>query len=138
MEFTLAILKPDCIQKKLTGKAIEFIEERGFEIVKLRKQQLTVAQAKAFYSDHIGKEFYEGLVDFMTSGPCIAMVVKKDNCVEDFRETIGKTDPKKAEPGTLRKLYAETIRRNVVHGSDCPENAKKEIAFFFPIMDITI
>ncbi len=138
MQYTLAILKPDCVERKLTGKIIDFIESHDFEVFRLRKLQLTKKEAQAFYSMHKGRDFYEPLIEFMTSGPCLPIILKKDNAVDAFREVLGATDLNKAADGTIRKLYAETIRRNVVHGSDSDENAKKEIAFFFPTMNILV
>jgi nucleoside-diphosphate kinase len=136
MSRTLAILKPDCIRRHLAGKALAFIEEQGFKIVGLRMVHLHPDEAAAFYSVHQGKQFFDGLLNFMTSGPCIPMVLESDNAVAKFRQVIGATDPQKAAEGTLRRLYAENVQFNIVHGSDSEENAKKEIAFFFPTMEI--
>jgi len=136
MSFTLAILKPDCVRRQLAGKAIAFIEEQGFRIVSLRMVHLHPEEAASFYSVHCGKEFFNGLLDFMTSGPCIPMVLEHEKAVEYFRQIIGATDPRKAAEGTLRRKYAENVQHNIVHGSDSEENAKKEIAFFFSTMEI--
>ncbi len=136
MQYTLAVLKPDCVRRKLSGKAIDFIESHGFEIVALKKVALTRTQAENFYAVHKAKDFFKDLVQFMTSGPCIPMVLKKENAVHAFREIIGETDPQEAAPGTLRHMYATTTRQNIVHGSDSDENAKKEIAFYFPVREI--
>lgn len=132
MERTLAILKPDCVKKNLIGKVISHIEEAGFKIVALKMLKLTPEQAKAFYYVHREKSFYNDLVNFMSSGKIVAMVLEKENAVSDFRELIGATDPKEAKEGTIRKLYADNKQENIVHGSDSPENAKIEISFFFP------
>lgn len=136
MDLTLAILKPDCVRRKLTGKAIDFIESKGFETLCMKKVKLDRAQAEAFYAIHKGKNFFNDLILFMTSGPCIPMVLQKEEAVTEFREIIGATDPKKAKKGTLRKLYADNVQENIIHGSDSMENAKKEIAFFFPLTEI--
>jgi nucleoside-diphosphate kinase len=128
---TLAILKPDCLQKKLQGKIIQHILDAGFEMKGIRLIKLTKTSAEIFYAVHKEKAFYERLVEYMTSGPVIPIALVKENAVEDFRKLIGATDPQKAEEGTIRKLYAESIERNIVHGSDSPENAIIEINHFF-------
>lgn len=130
-ERTLAILKPDCIRKNLSGKVISRIEEAGFKIIGIKKIRLTKESAGAFYAVHKGKPFYDGLVEFMSSGPCIPIALEKENAVSDFRDLIGATDPKEAAPGTIRKDYADNKGENIVHGSDSPENARIEISFFF-------
>lgn len=134
--WTLAILKPDCLERNLTGKAIDFILNRGFTIKALQMFRLSRSEAEAFYTIHKGKPFFQGLVRYMSSGPCISMVLEKENAVNAFRTAIGATDPQKAAENTLRRLYAESVQRNTVHGSDSKENAQKEIAFFFPLMEI--
>lgn len=137
---TLAILKPDSVQKNYVGPIITKITEAGFKIVALKTVKLTVDAAKGFYEVHKERPFFNELVDYMTSGPCIPIVLEKDNAVEDFRKLIGATDPAKAEEGTIRKLYATSIQENAVHGSDSDENAAKEIAHFFSrreLLDIT-
>ncbi len=128
---TLAILKPDCVGRKLTGKVLDRIIEAGFEIEGMKMVRLTVPQAKEFYAVHRERPFYNDLVAFMTSGKCVALALAKENAVEDFRKLIGATDPKEAEPGTIRRNFAESKQENIVHGSDSPENAAKEIGFFF-------
>lgn len=130
-EQTLALIKPDAIEKRYQGLIIHDILDAGFEIKAMRMLHLTQEQARAFYKVHEGKDFYEPLVAFMTSGSIIALLLEKDNAIMDYRKLMGKTDPESAKPGTLRHKYAETTRRNAVHGSDSPQNAKKEIAFFF-------
>jgi len=137
MDKTLAILKPDCVERKLTGKALDFILARGFNILTLKMVHLSPAEARRFYAVHEGKSFFDELINFMTSCPCIPLVLEKENAVFDFRKIIGATDPAKAAKDTLRKLYAESVQRNAVHGSDSEENAQKEIAFFFSLMEIT-
>ncbi len=132
---TLAILKPDCLEKKIHGKVIQHILDAGFNIKAMRLLRLTRESAQKFYDVHKGRSFYNDLVAYMTSGPVIPMCLEKENAVEDFRKLIGATDPSKADEGTIRKLYAESIERNIVHGSDSNENAKKEIAYFFDEKD---
>ncbi len=131
MERTLAILKPDCVRKNLIGKVISHIEEAGFKIVAMKMLKLTPEQAGAFYYVHRERPFYNDLVKFMSSGRIVALVLEKENAVEDFRKLIGATDPKEAEEGTIRRLYADSKQENIVHGSDSVENAKIEISFFF-------
>lgn len=131
MDRTLAILKPDCVKKQLVGKVLTHIQEAGFNIAGLKMVHLTADSAKGFYEVHFGKPFFEGLIKYMTSGPCIPVVLEKDNAVDEFRKIIGATDPSKADEGTIRKLYAANIQENIVHGSDSDENAAKEIAHFF-------
>ena len=130
-ERTLAILKPDCIRKHLVGTVITRIQKAGFKIVALKMTHLTSETAGGFYAVHKGKPFYDGLVEFMSSGPCLPIVLEKSNAVNDFRTLIGATDPKDAAPGTIRKEHADSKGENIVHGSDSVENAKLEIAFFF-------
>jgi nucleoside-diphosphate kinase len=128
---TLAILKPDCVRKNLIGKVISQMQDAGFKIIGLKMVHLTVDSAKGFYEIHKERPFFNELIDYMTSGPCVPIVLEKDNAVEDFRTLIGATDPQKAAEGTIRKLYAESIQENIVHGSDSNENATKEISHFF-------
>ena len=135
-ERTLAILKPDCIQKNVQGKVIQHILDAGFAIKGMRLMQLTEDSAKKFYEVHKERPFYGELVAYMTSGPVIPLCLEKDNAVADFRKTIGATNPANAEKGTIRKIYAESIERNIVHGSDSVENAKNEIAHFFTPADL--
>lgn len=135
-ERTLAILKPDCLQKNVHGKVIQHIIDAGFTIKGMRLIQLSEDSAKKFYEVHKERPFYGELVAYMTSGPVIPMCLQKDNAVADFRKTIGATNPANAEEGTIRKMYAESIEKNIVHGSDSVENAKNEIAHFFKAEDL--
>lgn len=128
---TLAILKPDCTRKQLTGKVISHIQEAGFKILGLKMVRLNNESAKGFYEVHKERPFFNDLIKYMTSGPCVPIVLEKENAVEEFRKLIGATDPSKADEGTIRKLYAENIQENIVHGSDSNENAAKEISHFF-------
>ena len=136
MEQTLAILKPDCVRKNLTGEVIARIEKAGFKIIGMKKVRLTKETAGGFYAVHKGRPFYEGLVEFMSSGPCVPIALQKENAVADFRTLIGATDPKDAAPGTIRKLFADNKGENIVHGSDSPENGRLEIAFFFSAKEL--
>lgn len=128
---TLAILKPDCVEKNLIGKVVNHIQEAGFKIIGLKMTRLTKESAAGFYEIHKERPFFGELIDYMTSGPCVPIALQKENAVEDFRKLIGATNPEKAEEGTIRKLYAENIQRNIIHGSDSDENAIKEISHFF-------
>ncbi len=136
MERTLCIIKPDAIKKKVQGKIIQKILDAGFNILGMRMDYLTNEQAGRFYEIHKGKPFYEPLIEFMTSGPCIPIALEKNNAVADYRKLIGATDPAEAEEGTIRKLYAESKSFNAVHGSDSVENGLKEVAFFFAESDL--
>ena len=128
---TLAILKPDCVRKRIIGKVLNRIEEAGFQIVAMRMVKLTNTTTGDFYAVHRGQPFYADLLKFMSSGPCIPMVLKKENAVDAFRTLIGATDPKQAAPVTIRYDYADSKQENIVHGSDSDENARFEIDFFF-------
>lgn len=130
-DFTFSIIKPNAVRTGKTGPILALINEAGFEIEALRMVRMTVAQAESFYSIHKGKSFFDGLIEFMTSGPVVVMILRHDNAVEEFRKLIGATDPVKAEPGTIRKIYAVSVQMNAVHGSDSAENAMKEADFFF-------
>jgi nucleoside-diphosphate kinase len=131
MNRTLAIVKPDAVASGKAGKVLAHLEEAGFRIVALKMIRLTEAQARSFYDVHKERPFYLDLVAFMTSGPCIPMVLEADGAVPFLRETIGATDPAEAAPGTVRALYAENKERNAIHASDSDENADREIGFFF-------
>jgi nucleoside-diphosphate kinase len=131
MSQTLAIIKPDAVAAGNAGKVLAHLEGAGFTVRALRMTRLTTAQAQAFYEVHRGRPFYDELVDFMTSGPCIPMILEKEDAVPALRETIGATDPAEAAEGTVRKLYAESKGRNAIHASDSDENAAIETAFFF-------
>ena len=128
---TLAILKPDCVRKNLIGQVITKITEAGFKIKGMKMVRLTNESAGGFYEIHKEKPFFNDLLTYMTSGPCVPIALEKENAVEDFRKLIGATNPEQAEEGTIRKLYAESIEQNIVHGSDSDENAAKEISHFF-------
>jgi len=131
IERTLCVLKPDCVRKNLQGEVLGRIQKAGFRVLGIRQLRMSREEAGEFYAVHRGRPFYDGLVEFMTSGPCVAVALEKVNAVADYRELIGATDPKEAEPGTIRKLFADSKRENIVHGSDSPENGLMEVAFFF-------
>lgn len=128
---TFTMIKPDAVENGYIGAILEKITAAGFRIAALKKTRLSHEQAGAFYAVHAGRPFYDELVSFMSSGPIVAAVLEKDNAVEDFRKLIGATDPAKADEGTIRKAYAESVGRNAVHGSDSDENARIEADFFF-------
>ncbi|MBQ1925745.1 MAG: nucleoside-diphosphate kinase [Proteobacteria bacterium] len=132
---TLSIVKPDAVRAGNAGKIIAEIEAH-FKIVAMRKLQLTHAQAAAFYAVHAGKPFYNDLVDFMTSGPVVVMCLEGEDAITGYRTLMGATNPEKAAEGTLRKKYATSMSHNAVHGSDAPETAAVEVAFFFPGCDL--
>jgi len=131
MKRTLMIIKPDAVSRNLIGAIIGRIENNGYRIVNIGMKQLTRNEAVGFYKEHEGKTFHDGLIDFMTSGPCVPMVIEGENAVQGIRCLVGATDPKEAAEGTIRRDYAETERRNAVHASDSEETAGREIAFFF-------
>jgi nucleoside-diphosphate kinase len=130
-DFTLAIIKPNAVRTGKTGPILAMINEGGFEITAMKMVKMTLQQAELFYAVHKGRPFFEDLVEFMTSGPVIVMILKHNDAVELFRKLIGATDPSKAEQGTIRKIFAVSIQMNAVHGSDSVENAQREIDFFF-------
>jgi len=131
IERTFSIIKPDATRRNLTGKVNACLEEAGLRIVAQKRMHLTTAQAEAFYGVHAARPFFRDLVTFMTSGPVVVQVLEGENAVARNREVMGATDPKKADAGTIRAQFAESIEANSVHGSDSPENAAIEIAFFF-------
>jgi nucleoside-diphosphate kinase len=131
MERTLAILKPDCVRKNLQGEVIARIQKAGFTVLGMKQIRLTTLTAGAFYAVHRGRPFYDGLVAFMSGGPCVPLALEKENAVADFRALIGATDPREAAEGSIRRLYADNKGENIVHGSDSPENGRMEVAFFF-------
>lgn len=135
-ERTLAILKPDCFQKKSVGKVINHLLEAGFEIIAMKIVKLTRETAGEFYAVHKDKPFYNNLLDFMTESKVVPMVLEKENAVLELRKTIGATDPAEAEEGTIRKLYAGSKQNNIIHASDSVENAGVEKAFFFSFKEI--
>ncbi len=135
-ERTLGIIKPDAVSKGYAGKILAIIEEKGFKIVGLKKIKLTKEKAEGFYYVHKEKPFFNSLTDFMSEGPIIVMVLEKENAISEWRELMGATNPENAKEGTLRKMFAENIERNAVHGSDSPESANYEISYFFNALEL--
>jgi len=134
--YTFSIIKPDAVRSGKTGPILSMINAAGFEIAAMRMLRLTREQAEEFYAVHRERGFYQALVEFMTSGPVVVMVLRHDNAVEQFRKLIGNTDPAKAEPGTVRAEFATDIQMNAVHGSDSDENAERETKFFFSSIEL--
>jgi len=130
--YTLLLLKPNATEDHHIGAILKIVEENGFVIEALKMIFMDDDISSRFYAVHKGKSFYEGLIEFMHSGKTVAVVLKKENAIDSLRKLVGNTDSKKAEPGTIRHLYGEDIRRNAVHASDSSENAKKEISIIFP------
>jgi nucleoside-diphosphate kinase len=136
MESTLAIIKPDGVARGLTGEIIGRLEREGINIFALKMIWMTKEQAKGFYKVHAGKPFYESVTDFMSSGPCVVMVLEGKEVINSYRKLMGATDYKEAAKGTIRHDYATDIEKNVVHGSDSPQSAAFEIAYFFNELEI--
>ncbi|SMC09069.1 nucleoside-diphosphate kinase [Nitratiruptor tergarcus] len=136
MERTLSIIKPDAVAKNVIGKIIDRFETNGLRIAAMKKIKLTKEDAAKFYEVHKERPFFNDLVEYMTSGPVVVMVLEGENAVAKNRELMGATNPKEAAPGTIRADFAESIEANAVHGSDSLENAQKEIAFFFAQREI--
>lgn len=130
-EQTLSIIKPDSVEKNVIGKILSYLEKEGLSIVAAKMLHLSKEQAESFYDIHKEKPFFNELVEFITSGPVLVQVLEGADAIAKNRKIMGATDPKKAEPGTIRADFAESIDRNAVHGSDAPETAKREIVFFF-------
>ena len=128
---TFAIIKPDAVKNGYTGKIYDRILQAGFNIIAAKLLKMTNEQAEGFYDVHRDRPFFNNLVEFMTSGPCMVLALEKSNAVESWRETIGATNPDEAKENTIRKDFASNVQENAVHGSDSDENAEKEIAFFF-------
>jgi len=131
LERTLVIIKPDALSKKIAGKVITAFEDKNFKIVACKMVFLTRKKAEEFYQEHKGKEFYEPLVNFMSSNPSLVMVLEGEDIIENVRDIIGSTDPQEAEEGTLRRRYAQDNRHNILHAADSIESAEREIGFFF-------
>ncbi|GJL89025.1 MULTISPECIES: nucleoside-diphosphate kinase [unclassified Minwuia] len=136
LERTFSIIKPDATRRNLTGKINALIEDAGLRIVAQRRMQLTRAQAEGFYAVHAERPFFGSLCEFMTSGPVVVQVLEGENAIAKYREVMGATNPENADAGTIRKEFAESIEANSAHGSDSPENAAIEIAYFFSALDI--
>jgi nucleoside-diphosphate kinase len=137
-ERTLSIIKPDAVEKQRTGAILAKLEESGFKILALKRVHLTKEVAEGFYAVHKARPFFGELVQFMTRSPVVISVLEGDNAVARYRTVMGATDPAKAEPGTIRKLYGTNVGENAVHGSDSLENAKIEIAYFFATSEVEV
>jgi len=135
-ERTLSIIKPDAVAAGNAGALLARLEKAGFRVVALRMRSLSRAEAEGFYHVHRGRPFFSGLCAFMSSGPCITMVLERENAIAHLRGIMGATDPAKAAPGTIRKDLAASIERNAIHGSDAPETAAFEIGYFFPGVEL--
>ena len=135
-ERTFSIIKPDAVKARQAGQILDRIEKAGFELVALRQRRLTRAEAEGFYHVHRERPFFGSLCAFMSAGPCITMVLERENAIGGLRDLMGATDPAKAAAGTIRKDFAASIEANAVHGSDAPETAAFEIAYFFPGIEL--
>jgi nucleoside-diphosphate kinase len=136
IERTLAIIKPDAVERRLAGRILQRIEQEGFQIRAMRRLHLSRRQAEGFYAVHRERPFFESLTEFMASGPAIVMVLEAQDAIRRWRALMGATDPAKADPGTLRKEFAQSIERNATHGSDASETAAFEIGYFFAGIDL--
>jgi len=136
MERTLAIIKPDAVERRVAGAILQRIEQAEFQIRAMRRLQLTREQAGGFYAVHRERPFFGSLTEFMSSGPSIVMVLEAPDAIRKWRLLMGATDPANADPGTIRKAFAQSIERNATHGSDAPETAAFEIGYFFPGIDL--
>ena len=136
MEQSLVLVKPDGVQRGLVGEVISRLERRGLKLVALKLMQVEEALARQHYGEHVDRPFFQGLVSFITSGPVVGMVWESENAVNLVRQTVGATDPVKAAPGTIRGDLGLNIGRNIVHGSDSPESARREIDLFFQPAEI--
>ena len=136
MQRTLSIIKPDATTRNITGKINTMIEEAGLRIVAQKRVRLSKEQAQEFYAEHKEKAFFDGLVEYMISAPVVVQVLEGENVIEDYRKIMGATNPAIAEEGTIRKTFGESITHNSVHGSDSPESAAREVAFFFNRLEI--
>lgn len=136
MEQTFAIIKPDAVAKNNIGAILAIIEKEGFKIRAMRMQRLSLGEAEGFYGVHRERPFFGSLVKFMTEGPVVLLALERADAVAHWRKVMGATNPANADEGTIRKLFAESIERNASHGSDAPETAKQELAYFFRSYDL--
>ena len=136
-ERTLAIIKPDAVERRLVGRILQRVEDAGFTVRAMRRAHLSKAQAEGFYAVHRARPFFSSLTEFMSSGPSVVLVLEAPDAIRKWRTLMGATDPANADPGTLRKEFAESIERNATHGSDGPETAAYEIGYFFAGLDLT-
>lgn len=136
IERTLSIIKPDGVSQKDVGKVLSRLETEGFRIVALKVLHMSKAQAEGFYAVHTERPFFGSLTDFMSEGPCVPMVLERDNAIAHLREVMGATDPANAEEGTIRKMFATNVERNIIHGSDSPESVATEVPYFFNALEM--
>jgi nucleoside-diphosphate kinase len=136
MERTLSIIKPDGVKKGLIGEVIKRFEKAGLKIAAMKMIHMSKKGAEGFYAVHRGKPFYNGLTDFMSSGPCVVLILEGEKAISRNRELMGATNPKDAAPGTIRKEFAANVEQNIVHGSDAPETAAYEMGYFFNALEI--
>ena len=136
MERTLSIIKPDGVSRGLTGEVISRLEKNGLNIAAMKMLYMSKQQAKGFYNVHAGKHFFESVTDFMSSGPCVAMVLEGEDVINAYRKLMGATNYEEADEGTIRRDYATDIEKNIVHGSDSPQTAAFEISYFFNELEI--
>jgi nucleoside-diphosphate kinase len=136
VERTFSIIKPDAVAAGQAGEILAMIEKAGFKVLAMRMTRLTEAQARGFYAVHKDRPFFNGLVQFMTEGPIVVMALEREDAVKGLREVMGATNPDNAAEGTIRKKFASNIERNCIHGSDAPETAAQELAFFFNTSDL--
>jgi nucleoside-diphosphate kinase len=136
MERTFAIIKPDAVARRLIGDIVKRIEASGLKIVGMRLVRLSRGEAETFYDVHKERPFYKSLCDYMTSGPVVVMALEGDGAIKRWRDLMGATDPAKAEPGTIRRDFGQNVEQNATHGSDAPETAARELAFFFRISEL--
>jgi nucleoside-diphosphate kinase len=137
LQKTFSIIKPDAVASGKAGKILSLLEENGFRVVALRMTKLSQSQAEGFYAVHRERPFYGSLVKFMTEGPVVVMALEREDAVRKLREVMGATNPANAAEGTVRKLYAESIERNAIHGSDAPETAAEELKYFFTTVELS-
>jgi nucleoside-diphosphate kinase len=136
IERTFAIIKPDAVEKGFTGKILAHIDQAGFKIVSVKKMHLTRAQAEGFYAEHSARGFFDELVTFMSRSPVFVLALEAEGAIKKWRDTMGATNPEKAEPGTIRKLYGGSVGENATHGSDSEASAARELAFFFAGLEL--
>jgi nucleoside-diphosphate kinase len=136
IERTLCIIKPDAVAKRKAGAILQHVLEEGFNVLGMRQQQLSKREAEGFYAVHRERPFFKDLCEFMCSGPVVVVALERENAVAHWRKVIGATDPAKADAGTIRADFADSIDANAVHGSDGPETARTEIAYFFPALEV--
>ena len=136
MERTFAIIKPDAVKNRVTGRILARIEQEGFRIVAMRLEHLSKSDAEGFYAVHSARPFFGGLTDFMSSGPCVVLCLEAEDAIKKWRDLMGATDPAKATEGTLRKEFGASIDNNATHGSDAPETAAFELGYFFRGMEL--